>query len=123
MTTILPALAGYIILSITMLWVARAGANGSLDVNGAIGVRTQQTRESPQAWKAAHRAFLPFATAVAVTCAVFVVALPLMYFAAFGQDNLGIMVVAGYAVVLGIIVAGGIKSNEVARENNEGQTA
>lgn len=40
MTTILPALAGYIILSITMLWVARAGANGSLDVNGAIGVRT-----------------------------------------------------------------------------------
>lgn len=66
----------------------------------------------------AHRAFLPFAVAVAVTCAVFTVALSLMHFANFGTEYLGVLVLASYVVIIGIVIAGGIAAHRVAKEFN-----
>lgn len=118
METLLPAIAAYVILTVVLLWVGNAGAKGSLTPNGAVGVRTTETRKSLQAWTRAHRAFLPFAVAVAVTCAVFTVVLPIMYFANFGTEYLGVLVVASYVVILGIVIAGGIAAHRVAKEYN-----
>lgn len=50
-----PVIAAYVILTVVLLWVGNAGAKGSLTPNGAVGVRTTETRKSLQAWTRAQR--------------------------------------------------------------------
>ena len=119
MATFLPAIAGHLILLLVVLGVARAGASGALEVNHAVGIRTAETTKDPNAWKLAHQAFWPYALAVAVTCVVFIVALTILSITSFGADYLGVMVIVSYAVLIGIVVAGGIATNKAAKDFNE----
>ncbi len=114
-----PALAGYLILLLVVLWVARAGARRALEVNPAVGIRTAETTKNPEAWKLAYQAFWPYALPVAVTCAVFIIALTTLNSTTFCAYYLGVMMIVSYAVLIGIVVAGGIAANKAAKDFNE----
>ncbi|QFG67995.1 SdpI family protein [Ornithinimicrobium pratense] len=61
---LLMGLLGGISLGMTgaLIWgVTRMAADGGLQRNQAAGIRTAATKASPEAWRAGHRAALPWA--------------------------------------------------------------
>lgn len=119
MEAILPAVVAYLILAVVLLWVSKAGASGALKTNGAVGIRTSQTQKSPQAWTGAHRAFIPYAVAVAVSCGIFTLALFILYFTNFSSEEIGTMIIASYVIIIGLVLAGGVKAHRVAKDLNK----
>ncbi|RKN04612.1 SdpI family protein [Streptomyces radicis] len=64
---LLSAAIGLAMLSALTHFIRNAAAEGTLERNGAIGLRTRVTRSSDAAWRAGHRAAGPWLLACAVT--------------------------------------------------------
>ncbi|MEU4565113.1 SdpI family protein [Micromonospora sp. NPDC023956] len=77
MVGLITALLGLLAVPLVCVGVTRAGANGQLERNGAVGIRTRDTQLSDAAWQAGHAAVLPVVTRtgwVGVVAAVLAVA-------------------------------------------------
>ncbi|XTZ17342.1 SdpI family protein [Micromonospora echinospora] len=59
---LVPLLFGVVAVPLICVAVTRAGADGRLRRNGAVGIRTRDTRASDAAWQAGHAAALPVVT-------------------------------------------------------------
>ncbi|MFE0589797.1 SdpI family protein [Micromonospora echinospora] len=57
-----PLLFGVVVVPLICVAVTRAGADGRLKRNGAVGIRTRDTQASDAAWQAGHAAALPVVT-------------------------------------------------------------
>ena len=95
------------ILSIATLLIGRAGRDGALGRNRAVGIRTSATLASDAAWLAAHRAAAPLvqkAATVAGTLAVVGTAAMLWTPPAWEAAVFPTVVVMGYAVPVALLV-------------------
>ncbi|WP_051196861.1 SdpI family protein [Jonesia quinghaiensis] len=113
--TYIPPMLGFLTLAVAC-WVAVHGIRtGWLKPNSVMGIRTQHTRKSEQAWKQGHRAAYPFFMTggiVSITCAG---ALGAMMAASLPDMLLDVVTLAGYFSVLVLIVGAGMAANKRAR--------
>lgn len=116
-------LLGVIMLSFSTVLVCvvtvvtvRAAAAGSLDRNGAVGIRTRDTRASDAAWVAGHAAALPrvrWSVPVAVCAVVAAIVLSVL-----GRPEWGI--VAG---LVGVLLQGAVLVSAVGPANRAARRA
>lgn len=95
--------------------IARAGADGRLSPNGAVGLRTGATRSSPQAWRAAHAAAITSlrygawgTLTLGLIAAVFVIANP-------SSNTVQVLSAITAVPLLIAVIYGGITGHSTAR--------
>ncbi|HET8957262.1 MAG TPA: SdpI family protein [Microcella sp.] len=110
---------GLLILSGATLLIGRAGRDGALGRNRAVGIRTSATLASDAAWQAAHRAAAPLvqkAAAVAGTFAVVGIAAMLWTPPAWEAAVFPTVVVMGYAIPVALLVRAMVVADRAATE-------
>lgn len=95
-----------------LVWVARAGADGRLQRNPLVGIRTARTLSSDRAWMAAHQAGAT-ATEAGGWCAVVTGALA---FIPGPVEATFVIGAAGALLMVALAAAGGVKGVRAARE-------
>jgi hypothetical protein len=107
-----------IVVSAACNWVARLTRARALDPNGAIGLRTRQTRRSEAAWYAGHDAARPFlmaATFTGVVGAVLVLVVAFLQRDDVTGQPVGVWLgIASLAVVVLVLVVGTSAANRAA---------
>ncbi|MCD9198348.1 SdpI family protein [Aeromicrobium wangtongii] len=111
-TLILPA-ASLVAVSLLLGWLAQASARDGLDRNALIGIRTKATMASDEAWYAGHRAAVSAVRAAAWICAA--AGLVAGVLAIVGTRLAVVVVIAGYAALLGLMTLAAIRAGRAAR--------
>lgn len=93
------AAVGLLMVAIVMYVVTKAAAEGTIEVNSAVGIRTKTTTSCQQAWEIAHRAAFPWVCAASALCVV--AALVALTGLVFQRGSAEIVV--GAALVLGYV--------------------
>lgn len=120
---ILPPLVGYLILIATFTVVNNGISKEWLTPNKAIGIRTRETLKSKESWNIAHKYFLPYTVAVILIAATFLIVIIVLKISGFSDEYFGPIVIAGYAIVLTVVLMGGYKAHKLSKEyNREGAT-
>ena len=99
--------AAMIAAAVLMIVVVNRAASGKTGPNPGTGIRTKDTRHSPEAWQAAHVAakpFIQFGSVVMLACGCVVVALSSEPTALFGVALVGVVLML-VATLLGTVAA------------------
>lgn len=107
------AVIGVVMFGVAILlwWMARAAAEGRLERNALVGIRTPSTMASDEAWLAAHqRAERPTKAAALISAIVAAACLVPMPEAALVAVVLG-----GAAVILGLVIRAAVVGGRAAR--------
>ena len=105
------AAVSLIIGGLVVGWVGIRSAKDELPRNWVAGLRTRRTMDTDEAWYEGQRAGAPFVIAAgAVGVASGVLALP------FDEPVAAVIILVGTAILLGLVVAGGIKGQRAADE-------
>ena len=111
--------AGLIAIAAACGTVARMTRTKQLQRNSWFGLRTRATRSSDEAWIVGHwaaRRLLMIGAIAAGTIALVFLVLGVTYSGSDANDAVPLPVtVVGYLLVLGLIVAGGVKGEQAAR--------
>ncbi|WP_088286229.1 SdpI family protein [Kineosporia sp. A_224] len=98
------ASGGLAVLAAALLATARAIAADRLPHNGVVGIRIPATYRSQAAWRAGHRAALPWLRAASAVAAAALVAAVLV--ASAGSPGAGLVVaLTGYGLVVAVLLA------------------
>ncbi|WP_326503766.1 SdpI family protein [Rothia nasimurium] len=116
---ILPPLAGYLVLIVTFAIVNNGISKGWLTPNKAIGIRTRETLKSKKSWDVAHKYFLPYTVAVILISAVFATIISVLKVSGFDNGYFGPVIIAGYTIVLAIVLVGGYKAHQLSKDYNK----
>lgn len=95
--------------------VARSAAEGSLDRNGLVGIRTRATRSSDEAWRAGHAAALPSMRVAGRVSLGSAVVLPGVALAGVGPGVVGAVAGAAAAVLIGVLLLASRRADRAAR--------
>ena len=93
--------------AIAMIVVTNMAATGKIGPNPGVGIRTTDTRRSPEAWQAAHVAakpFIQFGALALIACGCVVFALSSEPTALYGLALVGIVLML-IATLLGTVAA------------------
>jgi type III secretory pathway component EscU len=111
---------GLVMAGGVVFFVTRSASRGDIEANAAIGIRTRLTRSSQQAWETAHRAALPYATAACLhavaTAVLSVTAVVLADTVGSSSTAPGVVLAAGYAGFLGVMVLATRAGNRAVRD-------
>jgi len=108
----------FFVLALVLLGVAAMVGGGSLDRNGAVGIRTRATRASDDAWKAGHEAAHGALRATGLLCLGFGVLTALLALVVRGAAAEAVVVgtaAAGYAALVAGLVVTSRRANTAAR--------
>ncbi|WPW33234.1 SdpI family protein [Streptomyces atratus] len=110
---------GLITLGVMIHYVKNQVANGSIQRNSAIGIRTKATMSSDSAWQAGHASAAPMLTVTFLTAyAVGAISLAIILALTLsGDKNPAVIIVplAGIVVVLALLTTAALKANSAAR--------
>jgi hypothetical protein len=105
---------GLAVVALLTVTTTRSAAEGHLERNGAIGIRTRHTRASDEAWRAGHSAALPVVRYVVHVAVAAVLAAVVA--AVLGGPVAAVVVgLAGMGVQVAVLVLGARRANEAAR--------
>ncbi len=109
---------GLIVLSALLHLVRNQAANGQIERNSAIGIRTKQTQRSDDAWLAGHRAASPWLLGTAITGYAAGVMALCVSLAMLASDKTGpapaVTALAGFVAVISLLILSTIKANAAA---------
>jgi uncharacterized membrane protein len=97
-----PPIAGYAVLLLVLLVLAMVHHRGGLSRNSVVGIRTQHTLASDEAWAAAHATAQPFVWAMTAIAGVHAVALLAVQLGDLSEALGHVLAVSGFLGVLGV---------------------
>ena len=108
---------GLFLLAAVLAAVSRFAGTGQLGRNGVIGIRTRATMASGEAWTSGHKAAKPWIRAAALGGLAAGLACSGVGLAVEGEPGdllAGAVTLAGYGLVIGLVIAAGTAANRAA---------
>ncbi|MFD9829043.1 SdpI family protein [Tsukamurella tyrosinosolvens] len=102
-------------LVIIVLAVTAAGARGRLLPNQRVGIRTPSTVQSPEAWRAGHRAALPVYAVLVPLAACLDAAILVAVKRGVSPGAVGLLLIASSVVLVVVVVIGAVVAGRAAR--------
>jgi hypothetical protein len=116
--------AGLFAMAAVIHYTKNQVANGNINRNSAIGIRTKATMSSDRAWAAGHAAATPMLTATYLTAySAGLITLAVTLAVTWGDfENPAVIIVplAGIATVLALLSTAAAKANSAARAAEDG---
>lgn len=109
-----PAILGYVVLVVTLVAFVVVQRSGAVRRNSAVGIRTQKTLRSDEAWDAGHQAAAPYLVGAAVAAVLFGIALAILGATGATQAVGDVIAPSGYLVVLAVVVGGAVAAGKAA---------
>lgn len=110
----LPAILGYVVLAVTLIAFTAAQRAGGVQRNSAVGIRTQKTLRSDEAWDAGHQAAAPYLVGAAVAAVLFGIALAILGATGASETVGNVVAPSGYLMVLAVVVGGAVAAGKAA---------
>ncbi|WP_169252831.1 SdpI family protein [Brevibacterium sp. 'Marine'] len=99
-----PPLIGYLVLAVVCIALVLVIRGDRLPRNRAIGIRTAKTMRSDAAWRAGHRATVPWLITISIIAGGFACALSGVESFAWPTALGDVLAVAGWLVILGLFI-------------------
>ena len=99
--------------------VGRAAARGRLGPNQVGGMRTPATMASPEAWRAAHQAALPWSERTAMACLLLTAVAVAVAVAGYPDWGFGLVLAAALVMLAGTVY-GAVVGHRVAKQVRDG---
>jgi len=109
-----PAILGYGVLAVTLGAFVVAQRSGAVRRNSVVGIRTQKTFRSDEAWDAGHEAAAPYLVGAAVAAVLFGAALAVVGATGVSETVGNVVAPSGYLVVLAVVVGGAVAAGKAA---------
>lgn len=114
---------GLMVTALVVYFVTKHAAEGTLDVNGGVGIKTRLTRSSQQAWEIGHRAALPWVRRCALLCLGTGVLALVSFLVAegplLGQTVPVFVLIVGYGGLVVLLARGTVAANRAVRSSGD----